>query len=219
MSGQPEKPKRTDEDRRKRREYAVRYRAEHPELVREQERKMRERVKERKRLEARQDPEGFRQRERARGRTRYLRDRAAPGYEERRAKKSEKARLRRQANPATHARILASKKKAIHGVDHEAMWLAFWNTQGGLCYLCGDPLRPGRATAVDHDHTCCPPNSTCKYCRRGLACSRCNRLIGYADDDPDLLRRIADNLEPVLTATRARIATKAQQGTLWPDAR
>jgi Recombination endonuclease VII len=111
-------------------------------------------------------------------------------------------------------------RKWRHGPGHEAMWVTFWDEQNGLCYLCGDPLNTGsyRDIHVDHDHTCCPKGRTCEYCRRGLACSRCNTLIGAAEDNPDLLRRIADNLEPVLRATRARIATKGQQDTLWPQA-
>lgn len=48
-------------------------------------------------------------------------------------------------------------------------------------------------------------------CRRGLACTRCNLLIGMADDDPDLLRLIADNLESAIEACRARIAAQSQQ--------
>ena len=90
--------------------------------------------------------------------------------------------------------------------------------QQGLCYLCGDPLVPGYDTHVDHDHSCCPKGHTCSFCRRGLACTRCNKLIGAANDSPELLRKIADNLEPVLARTRAKIATKAEQGSLWDEA-
>lgn len=111
-------------------------------------------------------------------------------------------------------------RKWRHGPGHEVMWTTFWDEQNGLCYLCGDPLSTEsyRDIHVDHDHTCCPKGRTCEYCRRGLACTRCNKLIGAVGDDPELLRKIADNLEPVLKATRARIATKDQQDTLWPEA-
>jgi hypothetical protein len=82
---------------------------------------------------------------------------------------------------------------------------ALYLEQDGRCYLCGDPLpRDLRKTAVDHDHSCCPgpdpePGSgyvtSCGRCVRGIACSACNQLIALARDDPDRLRRIADNLE------------------------
>lgn len=82
---------------------------------------------------------------------------------------------------------------------------ALYLKQEGSCYLCGDPL-PKNLTrsAVDHDHTCCPGQNaeatsthkvSCGKCVRGIACNACNRLIASAQDDPDRLRRIADNLE------------------------
>jgi hypothetical protein len=51
-------------------------------------------------------------------------------------------------------------------------------------------------------------------CRRGLACNRCNTLIGTVADDPELLRRIAGNLELVLAATALRLAEKPEQMAL-----
>lgn len=113
---------------------------------------------------------------------------------------------------------LPARKRWVHGTDYAAMFAELWDAQDGKCYLCGDPLVPGPKTHVDHDHTCCGYKRTCAYCRRGLACDRCNHVLGHVEDDPERLRRIADNLEPVLKATRARIATKAQQDSLWEDA-
>jgi Recombination endonuclease VII len=156
MSGQPEKSKRSEAQLQRRRKDARRYRVEHREQALESERRSRERVKERKRLQAKQDPEGFRERQRAYNRDRYLRDKATAGYKERVAKKSAAAKLRRQTNPVTRAKTNLAKMKAKHGVDYETAWMAFWQAQDGLCYLCGDPLRAGRATTLDHDHTCCP---------------------------------------------------------------
>jgi len=39
-------------------------------------------------------------------------------------------------------------------------------------------------------------------------------IIGYANDDPGLLRKIAGNLEPALMAARERVAAKPVQGQL-----
>ena len=69
-----------------------------------------------------------------------------------------------------------------------------WQHQGGRCYLCEEPLVRGK-THIDHDHACCPEGRSCHLCRRGLACRRCNWIIGWSDEDPSRLRRIADNFE------------------------
>lgn len=84
------------------------------------------------------------------------------------------------------------------------------DAQQGLCYLCGDPLPHDRHfLAIDHDHRCCPPKSSCARCRRGLTCHGCNVLIGHAQDDPQRLRRIADNLEAAIAAAGERIARES----------
>ena len=70
-----------------------------------------------------------------------------------------------------------------------------------LCYLC----EINRPTDVDHDHSCSPARKhRCDICIRGLACGPCNRLIGLADDDPERLHRIADNLQTAKEAVRIR---------------
>jgi len=77
--------------------------------------------------------------------------------------------------------------------------------QGGCCYLCGEELAAEKAH-VDHDHSCCGPNRSCRACRRGLACEQCNRAIGLARDDPARLRRMADALEAAQRGVMARMA-------------
>jgi hypothetical protein len=81
---------------------------------------------------------------------------------------------------------------------------ALYLQQNGCCYLCGDPLpKDLTKAAIDHDHSCCTGmkagpsrnKASCGNCVRGIACGACNRLIASAQDDPDRLRRIADNLE------------------------
>lgn len=78
-----------------------------------------------------------------------------------------------------------------------------WDEQEGNCYLCGEPMDPARVR-IDHDHSCCAPNTSCRICRRGLAHHRCNIAIGMADDDPARLRKMADALENAQQAFRSR---------------
>ena len=125
----------------------------------------------------------------------------------------EAGRRWRETNRDRH---LENRAKQRHGPDFDPTEMR--NIQSGCCYLCADPLSDdGRNVNVDHDHSCCSRGKSCRYCRRGLACTRCNTLIGLADDNPDLLRRIAANLEPAVKAAQVRIAAKAEQMEL-PEA-
>lgn len=55
--------------------------------------------------------------------------------------------------------------------------------QEGACAICytDTPGGPGGRFAVDHDHA--------TGVVRGLLCSRCNFVLGYAKEDPDVLSR------------------------------
>ena len=72
----------------------------------------------------------------------------------------------------------------ITPADYDARLAA----QGGCCAACKRPDSGwvGRFH-IDHDHT------TGQI--RGLLCVGCNRAIGFAYDDPTVLRRLADYLE------------------------
>lgn len=68
---------------------------------------------------------------------------------------------------------------------------SIWYEQEGKCRVCSAPLDfPGpnaKKLHVDHDHECCPVQSGCKYCVRGLLCAKCNIAIGNLDDSIPLL--------------------------------
>lgn len=72
-------------------------------------------------------------------------------------------------------------------------------SQDGRCANPGcrtdDPGRHG--FHIDHDHNCCPPMKSCGKCIRGLLCGPCNRAAGYAHDDADVLRGLADYIAGV----------------------
>lgn len=59
--------------------------------------------------------------------------------------------------------------------------------QNNVCAVCGNPCPTGNRLAVDHDH------ETGKV--RGLLCTNCNMALGFAQDNPELLRELADYLE------------------------
>lgn len=125
-------------------------------------------------------------------------------YEAHRDEVIHRVKERRQQDPFAH---LYWKHG---GTDWRTLFDGLWRAQDGCCYLCGDPLdrESYRRVHLDHSHLCCPLGRSCAKCRRGLACRDCNRLIGGVADDPDRLRRIADNLE----AANADVARRMAEG-------
>ena len=130
-----------------------------------------------------------------------------------------RAVLRRErVNREGHDADRARNRRSAHGANYVEVLALMWDQQGGRCYLCGEEMTREQVT-VDHDHACCSPKRSCLACRRGLACRRCNVLIGQVYDDPELLRRIADNLESAAKVARARIAAKPVQFEITPGNR
>ena len=72
-------------------------------------------------------------------------------------------------------------------VEYESMI----EQQGGNCAICGEVLEYDKKIRskinVDHDH------ATGKV--RGILCHYCNTALGKANDDPALLRKMAEYLE------------------------
>jgi hypothetical protein len=117
--------------------------------------------------------------------------RLARGREYMRTKRQEEpTRFRASATPEKQRQYWLKHRHGITAERWEEMYLA----QDGRCYLCEDAIdRSGMH--LDHDHACCPGNRACGVCVRGLACQLCNQGIGQFGDDPDRMRRVADNLE------------------------
>ncbi len=113
-------------------------------------------------------------------------------------------------------KALASFLFNRHGLRPED-WAAFWASQDGRCYLCGEPMAKGGKTGahVDHDHSHCGDWASCKVCQRGLACMDCNMAIGHAHDDPARLRRMADALEAAQAEVERRKEGAPHQAALF----
>lgn len=123
-----------------------------------------------------------------------------------RNKINEAARIWRQANKSSlkaaqqkyrrkHAEKLRIKRKERkysrdfhlrknYGISEEQYCQMVVN-QGGLCLLCQKKRK--RRLDVDHDH------NTSEV--RGLLCQNCNRLLGWANDDTDVLERAIQYLK------------------------
>lgn len=85
-----------------------------------------------------------------------------------------------------------------------------WTFQGGVCYLCHRMDKVN--LCVDHDHRCCPSEVTCGECVRGLICHSCNKMLGAADDNAELLRRGAEWVRTGGTGRGTRVATPGATG-------
>jgi hypothetical protein len=150
-------------------------------------------------------------------------------YEQNRNQKLAADRLRRQQNQELYrtrgreryqrnreqslVRGRIRRFRANHGLWPEQL-AELWDAQGGLCYLCGEELTEERV-AVDHDHSCCPEDHSCQYCRRGLTHANCNAAIGFAGDDPARLHVMAEALEAAQLAVRERMLLAPVQDTLY----
>lgn len=62
--------------------------------------------------------------------------------------------------------------------DYDSMVLA----QKGVCAICGDPNLKGYRLCIDHNHK--------TLAVRELLCTRCNTVIGSANEDLNLLDKI-----------------------------
>ena len=176
------------------REWARKWRAEHPEEARK-------RAREASRKRRAQKPEADRA-DRALYRERHRDELLEKGRE----------RVRRRAP-------LKDQMRLRHGVNWRTAFDAFWKAQEGRCYLCGDPIKfeVSHDTVIDHSHDCCPQRKSCEVCRRGLACGRCNRLVGLAGESAERLRRIADALDAADRLVRERLAGQPVQPTLFDE--
>lgn len=127
---------------------------------------------------------------RAYHRERYRKIQADPEKKAKMRKaQTEWARRDRKAKPEQHKGYVRKYRLGVDRQAYEAMVLV----QDGLCAIpgCG---REG--TELDHDRTCCPgKGKACGKCIRQILCKPCNVMLGFARDNPEVLRGAADYVE------------------------
>jgi hypothetical protein len=101
---------------------------------------------------------------------------------ERKKAHADRERHRYQSNPGP---ILSDRRLRLYGVTRDE-YNALLEKQCGVCAICGNSCKSGRALGIDHNHV------TGQI--RGLLCGICNRAIGYLQDDPKLVQSALEYL-------------------------
>lgn len=99
----------------------------------------------------------------------------------------ENHRAWKQAHP--HEFLSMQRKshlKQRYGLTEADYW-AIWDSQEGGCAICKKPFAGITDGHVDHDHT------TGEV--RGLLCPSCNKMLGLARDQPEVLISGAEYLQ------------------------
>jgi hypothetical protein len=109
---------------------------------------------------------------------------------------------------ACEAERLQVRKHGVTSLEKEQVAAA----QDG-CAICGRLEAGGKGWVVDHDRACCPTDVSCSDCRRGVLCQWCNNALGYAQDDPERLRRMADYIELGTRFAFSRLTQLPDQST------
>jgi hypothetical protein len=111
----------------------------------------------------------------------------------------ERVRAWRERNPRLFKVQQANQILSGYGMTLEDFVLMRAN-QGGVCRLCPAELdeRPTTFTHVDHCHQ--------TGVVRGILCTKCNRGLGFFDDDPELLEKAASYLREATVGTAPRAA-------------
>lgn len=79
---------------------------------------------------------------------------------------------------------VAYDKREMHPIVRTELEL----TQNNCCAICGkSEYEERKRLALDHNHE--------TGVIRGLLCGRCNRLIGFAEDSPDILQSAINYLK------------------------
>jgi uncharacterized Zn finger protein (UPF0148 family) len=102
--------------------------------------------------------------------------------DELRRKKIELIRAKYWKDPAA-----AKRKRLANTLRHMGLSIEWYDAQPKVCAICGTDDPGEKGWQLDHDHDCCPYGTRqgCAKCIRGLLCTKCNRGIGFFNEDTD----------------------------------
>lgn len=84
--------------------------------------------------------------------------------------------------------------KRTYNINPE-QWNDLLAKQNNRCAICNKTEENVRRFHVDHDHACCPGNTSCGKCVRALLCAKCNVALGMVNDNSETLRAMISYLE------------------------
>jgi hypothetical protein len=114
-----------------------------------------------------------------------------------RAAMSDEERLRRNQTNKLYRRL--HPEKVRFGMIKNRYKLSFegYNdlivAQDNRCAVCSKKFT--KTPHVDHDHACCPGETSCGKCIRGLLCGKCNTLLGLSGDSVEVLESAIEYLK------------------------
>ena len=153
----------TDEQKAQRAAYMKEYRKRNPEMIKEHSKRSREKNKDKVRARQKKWVEANREYVSAKGREWY------------------------ESNKEHQANIMMQRRVNLTLVQYAEILAS----QGGGCAICGstESKKGDRVIrfSVDHDRSCCPDDTSCGSCVRGLLCNHCNLGIGHLRDSTELL--------------------------------
>lgn len=98
-----------------------------------------------------------------------------------------------RCRPCHRAQVRAVSWRSTFGITPD-QYEQVKDAQGGRCAICQVANGATKALAIDHDHGHCGKGKGCPTCIRGLLCSSCNNILGFARDNPEVFRRAIDYL-------------------------
>lgn len=98
-----------------------------------------------------------------------------------------------RCKPCHRIQLRAAQWKRTFGITPE-QYEHIKDAQGGRCAICQIATGLTKALAIDHNHEHCGKEAGCPSCIRGLLCSSCNKMLGFARDNPAIFQRAVDYL-------------------------
>lgn len=89
-----------------------------------------------------------------------------------------------QWNRDNSEKVLASRVKMKYNLTLEQ----YKALLAAGCEVCGEL----EGLHIDHDHMCCPSQTTCGKCVRGVLCNRHNVALGMVNDSVEELQKLIE---------------------------